>query len=95
MCQSGAGCMLSLPEHSAAKLNRVNYSRVLAVRSESPTFLWSCVFTLLGERGSQQGGARGPYRKGNKSAPTQTMCGLEALLQATMQLDLSAYSFTA
>ncbi|KAK2831289.1 hypothetical protein Q7C36_016375 [Tachysurus vachellii] len=36
MCQSGAGCTLSLPEHSAAKLNRVNYSRVLAVSTNTP-----------------------------------------------------------
>lgn len=64
----------ALSEHSAARLNRMNCRRAFAVRSESPTFLWSCVFTLLREKGDGKGGARGAYRKGNKSSPSHTIC---------------------
>lgn len=63
----------ALSEHSAARLNRMNCRRAFAVRSESPTFLWSCVFTLLREKGDGKGGARGAYRKGNKSSPDRTV----------------------
>lgn len=38
-------------EHWEARLNRVNCGRVFAVRSQSPTFHWSCVYTARESRG--------------------------------------------
>lgn len=71
----GGGGLLLMPEHSAARLNRVNCSGGQGVQHSSGTLCLHCVAERRGAGAEGWGwGCEGDDAKGRKSSPGDTPC---------------------